>query len=485
MLTTAILAGILAAALTACARFAEPVIFRPKPIDDVLYNPHVGFQTFQHFNGDPLFQNKRWTEIGPEEFGPKPDSLENRGLPPSTVAYCRWYWDTIEPKEAQYRWDIIDGALATARERGQTLAIRVMCHDHDGHHDVPEWFKKTGARGGTTDVSRGQKVRYWLPDYSDPLYIKYWTRLNAELAARYDGRPDLEFVDCASIGPWGEWSCKPVNPPMSAKAALIDCYTNNFKKTPCLMQFDDAPSMRYGVEHGTGWRADCLGDLGGFSPIWCHMFDCYPQGIVYGGAVDAWKTSPVSFEVCWVMGFWHEKGWDVDYIFNQAIKWHFSTFNTKSSAVPDEHWPAVNRCLKRMGYRFVLRKFLTMPQIRRGALMHFHTWWENTGCAPIYRRYDLALQLKSGGTAVVMKADADVTKWLPGDTIYDGTAFVPYDLPTGKYALRIAMLDKWTGEPKIQFASAGRSKDGWHDLGEIEVVPTDKPVARYVDPGAP
>ena len=474
------------AALAHCVTFwvIEPRVFRPKVTDEVLYNPHMGFQTFQHFNGDPLFEKQKWTEVGPEEFGDRPGSLENKGLPHSTVAYCRWYWDQIEPEDGQFRWEIIDGALATARDRGQTLAIRVMCHDHKGANDVPEWFKKTGARGGRADLIADTRDTYWLPDYSDPLYIKYWTRLNAEMAARYDGHPYLEFVDSASKGPWGEWSTRPVNAPMWAKAALIDCYTDHFKKTPVLMElYDDAEAMRYAAAHGTGWRVDCLGDMGGFSPIWSHMLDGYPQGIIRGGAVDVWRTRPVSLEVCWVMGHWYDMGWDADYIFDQAVNWHFSTFNTKSSAVPEAHWPAVYRCLKRMGYRFVLRTFLTTPQVRRGAMMRFYTWWENTGCAPIYRRYDLALQFKSGGTAFTVKADADITKWLPGDTIYEGGVALPYDLPTGKYGLRIGMLDRWTGEPRIQLGNEGRAQDGWHDLGEIEVAPTDKHVEPYRDPG--
>jgi hypothetical protein len=449
---------------------AEPLIFRPKPIDEVLYNPHMGFQTFQHFNGDDLFKDKRWTEIGPEEFEAQSESLENKDHPYTTVAYLRWYWDQMEPRDGEYRWDIIDGAMKTARERGQTLAIRVMCHDHAGEHDVPEWFKRTGARGGTVDVQRGGKLKYWVPDYSDPLYIKYWTRVNRELALRYDGHPDLETVDCASIGPWGEWSTKPVNPPMWAKAALIDCYTDHFHKTPLLMQFDCHESMKYGVEHGTGWRSDCLGDMGGFSQTWSHMHDCYPQGIIYGGAVDTWKTKPVHFEVCWVMQHWQDKGWDADYIFDQAVKWHMTAFNTKSSPVAPEQWPAVWRCLKRIGYRFVLRKLLIQTPVRAGAMMRFHTWWENRGCAPIYRQYDLALRFKSGDREFVVKTDADIRKWLPGDSLYDDAAYLPDEMPKGQYELSVGLLDRWTGKPRIRLAQEGEGEDLWHGLGSVEVV---------------
>jgi len=466
----AFLAFVAGVAVAAVQRFADPLIFRPKPTDEILYNPHMGFQTFQHFNGDPMFEGMRWTEVGPESFTPPPESLENPDHPYTTVAYCRWYWDTIEPEDGVYRWDIIDGALKTARERGQTLAIRVMCHDSAGEHEVPEWFKKTGAAGGRTKAAKGNV--YWLPDYSDPLYIKYWTRLNAELAARYDGHPDLETVDLASIGPWGEWDTTPVDPPMWAKKALIDCYTENFRKTPLLMQFDDSPSMAYGVANGTGWRADCLGDMRwpDRKADWCHMYDLYPQGIIYGEAVDAWRTAPVVFEVCGVMGRWHERGWDADYIFDQAVKWHFSQFNTKSSPVPEDYWPAVNRCLKRMGYRFILRKFLCPAAIRRGAMMRFHTWWENTGCAPIYRRYDLAFQFKSASTEMRVKTDADITKWLPGDAVYDDAVFIPYDIPAGKYTLSVGLVDRWTGRPRIALAQEGRGEDCWHELGEVEIV---------------
>ena len=55
---------------------ADPAIFRPEPTDDVLNNPHIGFNTYYKFNGDPLFHGSGWTVDAPEEFAPKPASLE-------------------------------------------------------------------------------------------------------------------------------------------------------------------------------------------------------------------------------------------------------------------------------------------------------------------------------------------------------------------------------------------------------------------------
>lgn len=36
------------------------------------------------------------------------------------------------------------------------------------------------------------------------------------------------------------------------------------------------PPLKHAVESGAGWRADCLGDMGGFSKTWCHMRMAYP-----------------------------------------------------------------------------------------------------------------------------------------------------------------------------------------------------------------
>jgi hypothetical protein len=63
--------------------------------------------------------------------------------------------------------------------------------------------------------------------------------------------------------------------------------------------------------------------MGGFSPTWCHMCDYYPQAIINFGMKDAWKKAPVTLEVCWVMQHWKDKGWDIDYIVDQSLKWQF------------------------------------------------------------------------------------------------------------------------------------------------------------------
>lgn len=69
-----------------------------------LNNPHRGCCTFQHFNGDPLFEGTSWNEQGPLTFSDPVDSVV-KGYLPCSVSYCRWFWDVMEPKEGQYHFD--------------------------------------------------------------------------------------------------------------------------------------------------------------------------------------------------------------------------------------------------------------------------------------------------------------------------------------------------------------------------------------------
>jgi hypothetical protein len=200
------------------------------------------------------------------------------------------------------------------------------------------------------------------------------------------------------------------------------------------------------------------------------MLDYYPQAIIDFGLKDAWKKGPVSLEVCWVMQHWMNKGWDVDYIIDQSLKWHISSFNAKSSAVPGEWWPQVNRWLKKMGYRFVLRKFTYPAAIKPGREMAFTSWWENKGVAPCYKRYPLALRLRSEKHTTLLQTTADITSWLPGDALFDSSVAIPLGTPNGEYDLDLALLDRESARPKIKLAIAGLRPDGWYSLGRIKIL---------------
>ena len=155
----------------------------------------------------------------------------------------------IEPEPGKFRWDIVDLALEEAREHGQTLAIRLM--PYSNQDPLPGWYRNSGARRANKPTDKDGEI--WQPDFSDPLFLKYWGELVAEAGKRYDGNPFLDSVDISSVGYWGEgWS--PYMPAFTYQKELIDVWLEAFRRTPLLMNFDEQQALTYGTEHGAGWR---------------------------------------------------------------------------------------------------------------------------------------------------------------------------------------------------------------------------------------
>lgn len=434
-------------------------------------NPGIGFTTFERFDQDPLNHG-----------------VDAKKYPKCSVAYFRVYWDSVEPEQGKYNWPFLDEALKQAHDHGQTLMLRVAPHSYNRNyeadepnpnaatrklhrkmlHDVPTWYRKLVGN----DYEK-LKEKKWSTDPEDPRFAKNFGAMIRELGKRYDGHPDLDSVDLAIVGAWGEGSGAEKLTDETCHA-LCDAYVESFKKTPLMALLMDERTNKYIMsKRDVGWRADCLGDLGGFSPHWSHMHDFYPQAVKKNGLADAWKKAPVGFEVCWDMLKWQKEKWDLDYIIEQSLKWHISTLNAKSSPVPDEYRPTVDRWLKKMGYRFVLKKLTFENEARIGKEWKIASSWTNLGVAPIYRNYPLALRLVGKDKAgreikKIINTSADIRTWLPGDVTFNDNIIIP-EMPIGEYQFSLAIIDGKSDLPKVKLAVKETDKDGWLPLGRISI----------------
>jgi len=472
----------------------------PNEIFDVLNNPGIGFMTFQRFNGDTLNAGMGWTEGNPIVYQTFNGDLTNKNHPQTTIAYFRVNWRFLEPEPRKYNWPMIDKALRTAAERGQTLMIRISPYELSADKDVPDWYRKmVGPETSALDIggfgSRGQRL--WRIDPEDPRYLDYFGGFISAFGQRYDGHPDLEAVDISFIGPWGEGAGTHV---LSDKTriGLINAYIKNFKTTPLQFQSingdapdpgllvkgtDIAASWLDGSNNGTGpqmryvgYRIDCLGDMNtNLWPRqqWSHMRDIYPRDIAKSGLAEAWKKTPITMEICGTFLSWLERSkYDektVEYIFGEALKWHISSFNAKSSPVPEVWRPLVDKWLKKMGYRYVLRKFEYPSQVSRQGQLPISALWENIGVAPIYKDYKFTVRLRNGQKTIHLSTAADMRNWLPGDIQYDENLFIPFNAPLGKYQVDIAVVSPVSYEPRVKLAIDGMAADGWYPMGEITI----------------
>mgnify|MGYP000860177188 CR=1 FL=1 len=454
---------------------AQTVTVRPEETDELLANPGIGWQTFHRTRA------------------------EDKSLPdwiPSTVHYARWGWGVLEPRPGEIDYAFLDKTLHETRAAGQRLAFRVMCcSTTPGRPYQPAWLAEAGCKVLTVDYSGQEGLT--IPDLDDPNTLARHLHLIHRLGQRYDGHPDLDHVDLGTVGWWGEWhmsSSKTARmPTLANRKLIIDTYVGAFRKTPLLMLVGDTECLAYAAQQGAGWRADCLGDLGGFSKNWHHMRDAYPKLIQEVQVQGAWKRAPVAWESCWEMRKWVQEDWSLRYIFNYALALHGSYLNNKSAPLPiaDEVRPEIVRFLRRLGYRFVLRELSHPKQVGVGARLAIDAKWQNVGSAPCYRPYRVAYRLTRGdGQASILVGAITVEKWMPGTvepfteefmkqppdlppgevvTVADSVT-LPSDLLAGRYALAIGIVGDESTEPVVRLAIQGRSADGWYPLSKISVV---------------
>lgn len=446
----------------------------PKETDAILANPSMGWETF-HRTAD-----------------------DDKNLPawiPSTVQYARWGWGTLEPEQGKIDYEFLDRALYASRQAGQKLAFRVMCCSTSPRQPYhPQWLRDIGGSVVMTRYGNGPELE--VPVLDDPKVLAAHLDFIKRLGARYDGHPDIDHVDLGTVGWWGEWhmsqSSNAPMPTLQTQKQIVDAYLAAFQKTPLVMLVGGGDMLKYATENGTGWRADCLGDMGGFSKSWCHMRMAYPQGLQKADAMDAWKRSPVAWETCWDMRKWVNEGWSLRFIFNYALALHGSVINNKSAPLPEGEniRPEVERFLRRLGYRLVLTRLEHPKQARPGETVKLIMKWQNTGSAPCYQPYRLAYRLTGNdGDPQVFVGGVTANRWLPGEIKLFTEQFFkePADLPPGKvvdiadsirlpenlkpgtYSLSVAVVGVKDSKPVVQLGIEGRSTDGWYPLSTLTV----------------
>jgi Domain of unknown function (DUF4832)/Beta-galactosidase len=425
------------------------VTVRPIGIEDVLYNPGMGFADFHFGSGNPR---------SPEEY------------PPQTVAYFRWTWDELEPSEGKYDFGLVDNVIRQANDRGETLAFRIMTV-YKG--STPKWLLDKGV----DHVGVGDDI---FPDYNNPVFLYYHERLLRAFGERYAGKQGIDHVDIGSVGCWGEWNtaccmgakketCKRFFPNQENKLLIIDWYFRYFLHTPLVMLVGGP--VEYATSKGAGWRGDCFGDYGTFRQDWNHMDNVYEPKVRNPVVGNAWKTAPVQFEVCEDMQDWYDRGFDIDRILQKGLDWHGSVLNAKSSPVPAPWRAKVDEFLKKFGYRFVLRELTHIEEVRPGGSLLVKSRWENKGVAPIYHPWPLAYRLRSHADRVyaTWRSEANLMSWLPGPHEVDDVVVVPSDVPAATYILDVAILSEDGKTAHVELAIAGKRPDKWYPVSSVKI----------------
>ncbi len=444
LLCTAILA------LPCVARTAEADTVRTtfREVDTLFANPGQGWMSQQRTpRGEPRF--------------------------PCSVVYVRFNWIDVEPAEGRYQWKVIDDVIAAWKPRGATVALRVMTTNahSGGTYTSPKWLFDAGCKsfeylvGGDDPTSGGKRIPRIEPDYADPIYLEKHGAFLQALGARYNGSPDVEFLDIGSYGVWGEWHTK--HPaPVAVRRQIVDAYLRAFTRTPLVFMSDDAEILAYALSRGTGFRRDGVG-----SPWHEQNWIGSKKYAAVPGMADTWTRAPVVFEWYGDYAYLQSKKWPFDGAVEFMLRNHVALINDNIGRVPPEAMPQLEKLARLAGARLVLRELAHEKTVPRGAALHLAMTWANVGVGRLQRPYALRIFLLDARGQPVWSADthADPRGWLPGEHRVNESLALPATLRAGDYTVALALVVPDGGVRPFRLAIDVPEREGRYAVSHVTI----------------
>ena len=190
-----------------------------------------------------------------------------------TTGYQRFDWCVLNPQEDVYNWSPIDTAIAQWAQHGKQFCFGVMSVNTFGNvYATPKWVFDKGAKYtmGNNEANRTE-MRYYIPVWNDPIYVSACKKFAEALAKRYDGNPNVAFIDVRNYGNWGENHMYPFErntlplKPEEVTGLLFKPYIDCFKRTPLIIchlhtvrniTFQDGARFDYDYESIKHWAVD-------------------------------------------------------------------------------------------------------------------------------------------------------------------------------------------------------------------------------------
>ncbi|MBN8217320.1 MAG: DUF4832 domain-containing protein [Spirochaetes bacterium] len=400
----------------------------------------------------------------------------------ASLGYSRYQWGDLEPAEGKYDWSRIDADLESWSNAGKQYSFGVM--NASTHSKAfwasPKWVFDAGAKYRTVELGPNQIETSGIPGpklapaFDDPIFLEKLGRFLVALAARYDGHPNLAFIDIRSYGNWGESHMGGLDgPDISAEKYRehLALHRKAFKKSMlsvCCGRDIYADIYPWCVSNGIGMRRDGVcGNSDGSDVLPCA--GVLPAVFEFYGSYDFMKAR----------GWWDGKkdgngnGYRLaDCVeIGQATWCDLSRGGNGGLKLLKEEPVLVAELANRLGYHLVLRE-ARYPASAPGTAIPVKVKWENLGVAPMFLPAAVQYALIDGSGRVVAHCAATATKTAdlkPALMVdrEDRLAF-PGAKP-GTYSLAVGLVRPGFAEPTVRIAIESKNIGGWQVLGPIQI----------------
>ncbi len=345
----------------------------------------------------------------PTNYGSKLDPSDTLDdFPGLSTVYLRIPWAFIEPEEGKFNWSILDTPAQRWIARGKRIALRLTCSENWMKYATPEWVRNAGALGTFYQFGKGRvdDSGTWDPFFDDPVFLEKLDKFLATAAARYDGNPNVEFIDVGTFGLWGEGHThmSSLQDNIEIQKTHIDLHLKHFKRTLLCISDDfaghDKPGRRfpitdYALSKGVTLRDDSI------------MVQPPPRSWYHAEmAQEFWPRLPVILEHEHYGGSKSRGAWDGERLLKSVEDYHasFMSIHWWPRILLEENREAIARINLRMGYRLQPVEITWPKTVEIGKPFMVQWAWCNKGVAPCYGGGFPALTLKDdkGGIVAVL-----------------------------------------------------------------------------------
>jgi hypothetical protein len=403
------LTAVLGLVSLAAGAAADMNVARPEDTGEALVNPLMGW-TMHFYSNIP---SNYGSQLAPS------DTLDD--FPGLSTVYLRVPWSFVEPEEGVYNWSLLDTPAQRWIGKGGKVAFRISCSESWTRWATPEYVKAAGAKGHFFTPGQGvlEDGAYWEPDYNDPVFLEKLEGFLTAFAERYDGNPNVAFIDVGSFGVWGEGhtlASTQLTYDVDVLKKHIDLHVKHFPNTLLCISDDfaghDAPGVHheitdYALSQGVTLRDDSI------------CVQPPPRSWYHDGMAGLfWLTLPVILEHEHYGGSKGRGAWGDGSLLLKAVEdYHASYLSIHwwPRELLEENRDIIRRINLRMGYRLQCHEVRWPATIRIGEPFTVTMRWANAGVAPCYPGGFPCVTLKDreGGIVSVFTAESMQLRDLP------------------------------------------------------------------------
>ena len=440
----------------------------------------------------------------------------------ASACYIRTSWRSLNPSPGVYAWRDLNSQIGKlingVKTRGLPIAFRIVVDGRDQGENTPAFVFNAGAGYWLSNpAAPTQKTPY----PQDPIFRQYYTTFIEELAKDFNDPVRTSFIDAYGLGKWGEAHNVVYAEPGTLTAAqtetakeevldwIMALYNRTFTKVPLVINYHRL------IGHPTSWgAANANSDrllVKAINQGYSLRHDAFGMTDYYQSweknFAATWKHKrPIIMEGGWIVSgthrYWidssgqYREGHPEDVRLGEFNKSAEAAVNMMDFRVGETtswfqtSFPLVQRFNAEGGYRLYPDELSLPNAIANGATAILSHRWKNMGWGycpnniPQWNyKYKVAFAILD--TAGVVKKlfideNGDPSKWLKDNPITYNFTTTAINLPPGAYKWAVAIVDKTNlNKPGIALAVTGTFKNGWLELGNLQVQ-AEAPVGQTV-----